>query len=217
MVYGKIVESLVRIHKTTGIRTYLYGRYRRVKYRKLRKKFNFGEWHEEPYELRPYALDIKNYVNRLTRNIGMPSCVCEIGCGLGDIIRNICAEKKYGIDISKEAIECASFLNGGVHYRTEFHVGSFESVGSLVNSRIVNVLITVNFIHNIEPAVLKNYYDDIMKEKKVDRIILDTIDSPGYMYFHDINYLFPNRKGETVLSTHRVSGGGDRKVYVVEM
>lgn len=106
---------------------------------------------------------------------------------------------------------------GGVHYRTEFHVGSFESVGSLVNSRIVNVLITVNFIHNIEPAVLKNYYDDIMKEKKVDRIILDTIDSPGYMYFHDINYLFPNRKGETVLSTHRVSGGGDRKVYVVEM
>ncbi len=107
-----ILAALIRVHKRQGIHTYLYGKYRRVFYHKLRKKYQFEEWHEEPYELRTYAWDIKNYVNTLVSTSYKPMCVCEIGCGLGDIIRNTRADKKIGIDISKEVIECAKFLGG---------------------------------------------------------------------------------------------------------
>lgn len=208
------LAALIRVHKRQGIHTYLYGKYRRVFYHKLRKKYHFGEWHEEPYELRPYAWDIKNYVNTLVSTSYKPMCVCEIGCGLGDIIRNTRADKKIGIDISKETIECAKFLGGG---DSEFFVGSFDSFNDIVQKRKIDVLISVNFIHNIEPEKLKMYYDQIMKNITVENIILDVIDSSGYKYCHDIDFLFPGRRGETVISSYKVSSGGERKVYVIDL
>lgn len=90
------------------MKNYLIGRIKRNYYKKLRRRFSFGEWHIEPYELRPYALDIKNYIN----SVGAKEyCVCEIGCGLGDIIRNIHARRRIGIDLSPEAISCAEYLS----------------------------------------------------------------------------------------------------------
>ena len=61
------------------------------------------------------------------------------------------------------------------------------------------------------------YYDQIMKNITVENIILDVIDSSGYKYCHDIDFLFPGRRGETVISSYKVSSGGERKVYVIDL
>lgn len=205
------IKKILLIKREYGLLNYLLGRIKRVYYRRLRNKFSFGEWHLEPYELRPYAFDIKNYVNKLGNK---ELCVCEIGCGLGDIIRNIHAKRRIGVDISKEAINCARYLSrwGGL----EYYVGSFDDVGEIVGEEHIDVLITVNFIHNIEPSVLRSYYESIFSKKKVRYVILDTIDSKGYLYFHDVGYLFPELKASTVISSHIVSTGGERRVYLVD-
>lgn len=207
-----IFKKIVRIKREYGLINYLSGKIRRIYYKMLREKFSFGEWHIEPYELRPYALDIKKYVNKM-RSIEK-LCVCEVGCGLGDIIRNLKARKRIGIDLSKEAINCARFLD---RWGGEYYVGSFDTVSEIAGLEQIDVLITVNFIHNIEPVVLRSYYETITLKTKVRYVILDTIESEGYLYFHNIDFLFPEMKTSTVISSHIVSTGGERRVYLVEV
>ena len=43
-------------------------------------KYHFDEWHISPKELRPYAMDLVEYINS---NIDVDATVVEIGCGLG--------------------------------------------------------------------------------------------------------------------------------------
>lgn len=53
--------------------------------------FNFHKWHISPSKNRIYPIDIINYVNNIPNTLS----VCEIGCGLGDIISHINAKKKW--------------------------------------------------------------------------------------------------------------------------
>ena len=108
-----VLSSPIRIHRRQGICTYCRGLLRRKYYARLKRKYGFGEWHITPYELRPYACEIIKFVTKLCADLRLSS-ICEVGCGLGDIIRNIkLTGRKVGLDISSTAIVSAKHLGGG--------------------------------------------------------------------------------------------------------
>lgn len=168
------------IFKDQGF-TYFVGLFKRTKYIKLQKKYGFDEWHITPYELRPYAYCLVGFLNSLQRI----NNVVEVGCGLGDIIRNINAPCKYGYDISMSVINCAKQIDsnhrGG---KTTFICGGFEDVKEF--DKPIDVLITVNFIHNIPIKDLEFYYKRIFKINNVKGIVFDSVEADGYKYNHEL-------------------------------
>lgn len=152
----------------------------------LRLVFNFDRWHLSTLMERKYALDIIEYLNKLppAQRIN----VIEIGCGLGDIIRNLHFENKIGYDRDKNVLKAARFLNYITFSRTKIFKFSFPS-SSLQDKH--NAVIMVNWIHHIKPELLKQtiakYYIENVLVKGC--IVVDTIQSKEYEFNHDINYL----------------------------
>ena len=121
-----------------------------------------------PYELRPYAWNLVRYINK---ELNIQSA-CEIGCGLGDIIRNIRAEQKIGVDASESVIACAKFLDQQHkenQRNTDLYVGLF---GEEIPIPTIDLLITVNFIHGISPDDLRSGYARILEHSKVKHIMI---------------------------------------------
>lgn len=157
-------------------------------YKILFKKYKFPEWHVSTICDRQYALDIVIWLNCFLKNT--KSVVCEIGCGLGEIIGNISVrpKNKYGYDIDESTVAAARLANPGAIYR----VGSFENIHGMN----IEVLITVNFIHEIHPDVLRAYYGYLLKNNHIKYIVIDCVDARGdYKYKHDGNYLFGLNNG----------------------
>jgi len=180
-------RNIREIHRTIGLRNYYYGKIiRKNKYKSLQKQFGFDGWHIAPYQTRQYAWDIVQMINDDPDTYNTLSVV-EIGCGLGDIIRNINAGRKYGIDLSKEAIEAAKYLDKD--NQVTWTAGSFDDAAKIDD---IDLLITVNFMHEIEPEALKGMYDSIVKDKNVKYIIADSAKGYQYKYWHDFSYLLPD-------------------------
>lgn len=172
------------IIKKQGIRTYARGLVRKAYYIRLRKEYGFDPWHLSPYELRPYATDIVRAINAIpgSRNF----TICEIGCGLGDIIRNIKVEHKYGYDISPSAIDCAKHLGGA-----RFSVGSCDVAAKELPASI-DVLVTVNWIHTLPSEEVKKLFDILLDAVKVNRIVIDALKSQyPDAYQHNLDEMFP--------------------------
>ncbi len=165
--------------KQQNLFVYIKGVFRRWYYIHLQKKFKFDNWHVIPYELRPYAWYLVHYINN---HMNIKS-VAEIGCGLGDIIRNISANYKTGVDLSQEVLNCASFLDHKKSGKCKFKKGVFGKVINGIPEEL-DLLITVNFIHNIPEDTLKISYADILKKVKVQNIIVDGKSGKNYKYHH---------------------------------
>lgn len=103
---------------------------------------------------------------------------------MGDIIGHICypSKSKLGLDLDKRVIAGAKIAHS---HKAIFHCGSFHSVCG----KNILFLITVNFIHNIPPDVLKKFYSVICKKNRIRFIILDSISSKEYAYNHRGEYL----------------------------
>lgn len=147
--------------------------------------FRFDKWHVVSLRQRRYARDIITFSNQqLVRKSFL-----EIGCGLGDIIRNVKYENKTGYDMDQKVLNAAAFLNKispGPAIRFEvFNFPISEISGKY------DVILMVNWIHHIEPAVLKSkiqeYFINVLN--KGGTIILDTVDHPEYRYPHNIFFL----------------------------
>lgn len=199
----RIKKRIKQICTEQGLVAFFWGKLRKKYYKQLREKYHFGEWHITPYELRPYAYMSVKELNRLCQEEKLSS-VCEVGCGLGDIIRHVRVNEKVGID-SSENVVCAARHLGGAKYV----VGSFDRVADFYTD--LDLLIDINFIHNIEPDVLRKYYDNIFKRVYVKYILLDIVDGEGYPYKHDWKYLLPN------FGVYKVVGKwGPRVVYILK-
>lgn len=176
----------------------------------LQKKFHFDSWHIVPINQRQYAIDIIYYLNKqiITKN----GYIVEVGCGLGDIIGNINypTRKKIGLDKDLRVISGAKAANP---FRAIYKVGSFDNI----NQKKISLLITVNFIHNIEPTELKHIYMKICKENCIERIVLDVVKSKNYLYNHNGEYLLKDLGYTRAMSSrpYRVKDG-IRKVEVWE-
>jgi SAM-dependent methyltransferase len=151
----------------------------------LQMIFGFDKWHVATLQERPYAGDIINYCNKVNSR----EIFAEIGCGLGDITRNVLFDKRTGYDMEAAVLRAAKWLpakNKGS--KPDFREFTFpESV--LADKP--DMLVMVNWIHHVEPAVLREkiaqYYNENLRPG--GQLILDTVADPAYKYNHDIRQL----------------------------
>jgi len=157
----------------------------------LRQFFHFDQWHIFTLAERKYAQDIIRFCNN---KLARQSFV-EIGCGLGDIIRNVRYENKVGYDIDQQALKAASFLDKfSTKGRTAFSL--FEFPESYLPGKH-DVIVMVNWIHHIPPPILgskiQEYLSQSLNEKGI--LIIDTVQDKEYKFNHDIKFLAGNDAG----------------------
>jgi len=145
----------------------------------IRLLFGFDQWHaRSPDSSRPYRRQLAGLVNDLG-----PTCVVEVGCGLGGILSRIKAERRHGYDRDPAVIRAARFLHGR---STQFAVGGFEQI----KERNIDVLIAVNWMHEFPPEQIERWIVPLLPA--VRYLLVDAIDpgSPGgYRYYHNFHFL----------------------------
>ncbi len=165
-------------HKVYSIRNKL--RYSLFIRKVLKLFFHFDNWHVISINDRKYVTDIINFIE----HDNSIKTIAEIGCGLGDIIGSINDKECIGCDISSEVIKAAKILSP----KTSFLVGSFDNI----KYKKIDCLITVNFMHSIEPEQLKKYYKKFFKNNKVEYVIFDSVKSRKYQYNHTASEILGN-------------------------
>jgi SAM-dependent methyltransferase len=145
----------------------------------LRFYFGFNRWHSSgTYWCRPYKREVVELSNLIK-----PNSVLEIGCGLGEIISRIDATHRQGIDIEPQVIDAARFLNRKNNY---FNVGSLHDLSNIkLNADLpLDLLIMVNWTHEIEWKNLSKCVLQIIEKLKIKYILIDGIieGADGYAY-----------------------------------
>jgi Cyclopropane fatty acid synthase and related methyltransferases len=151
----------------------------------LRSYYKFDKWHLYTLHERKYAKDIIQFSNNKVRR----EKLVEIGCGLGDIVRNVNYDQIYGFDSDNKVLKAAQFLNSIFHKKEiEFLLFKFPETKLTLN---FDVIIMVNWIHHISKEVLKDKIKDYYQLNLNDSgfIILDTVNDKSYKNNHDISYL----------------------------
>ncbi len=175
-------ETWRKLQADGGLLIFVKGLLKRPYYWFLQHLFHFDKWHTMPIEHRPYALELCRYVNELIEKEGLENVV-EIGCGLGETLARIKVRQKIGFDMEENVIRAGRAINKTI----EFHTGTFGDV----RGRDIDVLITVNFIHNIAPDELKRQFADVLSNNnKVKFIVVDSVE---YTYLHNFATIFGNR------------------------
>ncbi|MBL7699262.1 MAG: class I SAM-dependent methyltransferase [Chitinophagaceae bacterium] len=152
----------------------------------LQLVYRFDGWHVSPLSERPYAFDIITYCNnRKERNNFV-----EIGCGLGDITRNVDYITRTGYDNDAKVLRAAKVLPSKTPKGkpVKFDVFNFPESGL---TGTYDVITMVNWIHHIEPVVLKKYIEQYFKNNLADNgeIVIDTVQDKAYRYNHNIEFL----------------------------
>src|SRR6476661_7699197 len=89
--------------------------------RGLRLIYRFDKWHVSSIDQRKYAQDIIFYCNKKDDKHSF----VEIGCGLGDILRNVKYKTKKGLDADANVLKAASLLARLQGQNIQFEVFSF--------------------------------------------------------------------------------------------
>lgn len=147
-------------------------------FRLIHFKFKFDPWHYKgTYHCRPYQRIAVKLVNNL-----QPKVVVEIGCGLGEIISRVNATRRIGYDLDGAVIEAAKFIRSG---KVNFYVGT----GNDVQEKEIDVLILLNWIHDLSPQQMMNFLEPFYK--RVSYFVLEGITpgEAGYKFFHDFKFL----------------------------
>lgn len=150
----------------------------------LRLFFRFDKWHITPLEERQYAIDIISYCNQ----VASKKYFVEIGCGLGDIIRNVDFETRVGYDNDKHILKAASFLSKRqIGKPIQFKL--FDFPADLPDH--ATIIVMVNWIHLIDPVLLKKQIKKYFSEnlEAGGAIIIDTVQDKEYKFNHDIHFL----------------------------
>lgn len=169
----------------------------------LARIYKFDPWHSAaPLSARPYRHTVARLVNELH-----PVTVVEVGCGLGGVLSFINAAERYGYDIDEGAIRAARFLRSK---KITFVHGDL----SVVSLAHIDVLVLVNWIHEISPQFLEDILTPLLP--RTHYLLLDAIDPDGpsgYRYKHDFAFLGPHARR---LSVTRPRGEG-RSFHLFEV
>ena len=145
----------------------------------LARVYGFHSWHAQaPASARPYRETVASLVNALH-----PQTVVEVGCGLGYVLRLVDAPFLHGYDLDEGAIRAGRFLRGR---SITFVQGDLSSV----TQPHIDVLILVNWIHEISPEELERVMAPVLPRTRY--LVLDAIDpdeSSGYRFKHDFAFL----------------------------
>lgn len=165
--------------KEVGVINCVVGTIKREKYKKLRKKYQFTEWHLSPYELREYAQIVARYVTNQKADV-----VVDIGCGLGEVIRHIKAKKRIGLDVNENLIEAAKLLGKDITYS----VGSFDEFNW---EEPVDYLLTLGFMHGSTEEKWKPYYEGVAGRNDIRHFIVDTLPDTEKSNLLDFSKILP--------------------------
>jgi len=175
---ASMIRESRRLREHGGFRTAVIGHIKIVYFRYLRRKYRFDPWHTSPIEARPYALDLCSFVNELVQTEALHSVV-EIGCGLGTIIGRIRARELAGYDLDEKVIAAARKIKSTI----PFSAGSFADI----RDRRIDVLIAVNFMHQIPPDQLKKLFTEFLGRNRVKYLVVDEV---PYEYYHNFDTIF---------------------------
>ncbi len=175
----RVLSAKIAKARRFGIRRLVRCRIDRAWLEVLRRHFQFDAWHAQaPYSCRPYKETVVDLVNGLA-----PSTVVEVGAGLGDLLAHIEAARRYGYDIDAGVVRAARFLHRN---RITFVHGDASDVGQ----DQIDVLIMVNWIHNLSPAELESTLGPLVA--RTTYLVLDAVDPDGpesYRYKHSFSFL----------------------------
>lgn len=154
------------------------------------KIFKFQSWHVGDILIRDYSLCVIEYLNKSQYNN-----VLDVGCGFGDILSHIKSKKKIGIDNDIKIINAAKLYNL-FKLNTKFYNSEIYDLDS---DKKFDLIILLNFTHNIEPTDLKNLLNYVFNSLISDRgkIIIDTVGDISYNFNHDINFLMSKNISRT--------------------
>ena len=176
----------------------------------LQLRFGFDKWHISPLAERPYAIDIISYCNNRKER----DKFAEIGCGLGDIIRNVDYRTRNGFDNDEKVLRAARTLPVVNRKNSTVIFGEFNFPDSKLTGQY-DVITMVNWIHHIQPATLKKYIEQYFAYNlNADgEIIIDTVQDKAYRYNHNIAFLTEGLQ----CSTHRIgSYAREREVFAIK-
>lgn len=159
---------ITRKIREVGLKNVIIGSIRKIKYMRMRKKYHFDSWHLSPYEWKEYAQVCVKYVN--AHNCGS---VVDIGCGLGEILQHVKADKKTGLDLQEEVIMAARELSGG---KASFETGSFGDL----REAPVDYLISLNFMHGGTEEDWTQIYHRAASRNDVRHFIVDTVPEKAF-------------------------------------
>lgn len=149
--------------------------------------FRFDKWHIVTLYEKKYAADSVKHLNAKPK--AERDTLVEIGCGLGDIVRNVNYIHKTGYDREENALKAARLLSAiAFTSKADFRLFSFPETPL---HEKCDAILLINWIHHIEPPVLKttleNYFRNNLKAN--GEIIIDTVQDKEYRFNHDIHYL----------------------------
>lgn len=144
--------------------------------------FKFDSWHISSIESREYCIDVVGYINK---KISPIDCVVEIGCGLGETIKQIQSKNSIGYDLSPEVISAAKTY----HFFSNklFQVGSFDSV----KGKDIKYLIALNFLHDFDQEEVAAWFYKIINSNSISYIVLDEVADSAYENNHDFENILP--------------------------
>jgi hypothetical protein len=150
----------------------------------LRLAFGFDAWHTSAYGERPYAADIVRYLN----SRGELEAAVEIGAGLGDIIRRVRCGRRVAMDKDPGALRACRFLARLRGLPIELVAGEFPAARP---EGLFDAVVMVNWIHNVEPAVLREGLRAVFGSnlKPGGALLFDTVKNPSYRHNHDPAFL----------------------------
>lgn len=152
----------------------LYFYIRTLPTRLLQFLYRFDRWHIYGSSKPEYVKIVANLVNNLGDNLS----VVEVGCGLGNIISIIKSPCKVGFDLDNNVIRAAKLTQSFrfKKFKVLFKQGSFSEALKLSP----DVLIAVNFIHNIP---IENLLVELTPFTDQDTlVVIDAIES--YKFYH---------------------------------
>ena len=169
--------------------------------------YGISRWHIADRYNKPYVLDIIDYVNLQKVNI-----VVEIGCGFCDIISNLRARKKHGLDSSINVLKAANIYN--LLRFKDINFRHFDFLNEKLPRFEADVWVLVNWIHEVEghklAKKLRRIFDSL---NNGGMIIMDTVDSFEYKYKHNINEIFKDKCFESKIISNNEKDC--RKVYSI--
>ena len=172
----------------------------RLQFKRLYRKFKFDPWHcSGTWYCRPYQRIAVGLVNKVR-----PKTVVEVGCGLGEIISRVEAPHRVGYDLEHAVIDAARYLRGT---NVNFQVGT----GVDVKDARIDVLIALNWIHNLSPVEMREFLEPFYG--RVTYFLLEgiTLGESGYKFHHDFSFL----KGHAELIESADGGIGEPRTLML--
>lgn len=164
---AKVFRVFYEVGITNAVRCFVARR----RYERLRMQFGFDPWHvSATYWCRRY----KREAVRLANSIG-PASVCEVGCGLGEIVARVTAVQRYGLDADGHVVSAAKKLNPKV----VFTCGTVHDIVKL-GSNPVDLVIALNWLHGLDAKEFLDLFGAHLQSGAIRYLLLDELTHPVF-------------------------------------